>query len=429
MNYRNLVFVLPLVVASAPARAQVPPAPAGDPRAPAPVVAAEPEAPAAVAPDPVVEPAAPLPPPAAPAAEVAPVAAPHVVVEKEDEKDSPPDKLTVAKSGFFQPGANLQVWAFASHLDDPATEGAWSSTLRIRRAELRARGEIIAKRVAYSVTFDVARLLDFQNRTVKVGDGGTGSVSVSQPPSGGSTSVLQDVSLTYLTDYADISIGQFKIPVSLEGVGSASRLYFPERAMVSRRYGDRRDLGVKAEKKFNLFGYTVGIFNGQGQNNLDTNDQKDLGARFELYPLGDSGKELTAAIVGYVGLGEREQTGTKDRIEGDLKLEKYGALLQAEYIRAWDKGPSARVEGQGFYVLAGYSFGDLQPVVRIGSVDGNVDVDQPAPDDEYTAYEFGANYYLKGHDVKLQLAGGFFDPEQRTVNTRFDLTLAAQVAF
>lgn len=361
---------------------------------------------------------APVPPPA-------PEPAPE---PKAEDKPANPDKLTVAKTGFFQPSVNLQVWAFASHLadDDPKTEGEWNSTMRIRRAEIKAKGEIIPKQIAYMVMFDVARLLDFQNKTLTVGDS---TVTVSQPPSGGNTSILQDVALTYLTDYADVSVGQFKIPVSLEGSGSASKLYFPERALISRKYGDRRDIGIKAEKKFGYFGYNVGLFNGQGQNNLDTNDQKDLGARLEVYPFGDSGKELTAAVVGYTALNDRDEAGTKDRIEGDVKLEKANVLVQAEYIRGWDRNATTRVEGQGFYILAGYSIGDLQPLVRIGSVDSNVDIDQPAPDDEYTAYEFGANYYLKGHDAKLQLAGGFFDPEQSGAHTRFDLTLAAQVAF
>ena len=76
---------------------------------------------------------------------------------------------------------------------------------------------------------------------------------------GASTSILQDVQLTYMTDYADISIGQFKIPVSLEGAGSASKLLFPERALISRAFGDKRDLGLKVEKKFEYFSYLVGI--------------------------------------------------------------------------------------------------------------------------------------------------------------------------
>jgi hypothetical protein len=423
-----LLSALPLVLAAAPAFAQAP-VPAA---APAPATA---PAPAPAAPVTLGTPATP---PATTDASLPLAIEPAVPSVEEKEKDeaaAPPDKLTIAKTGYFQPGANLQVWASASHLStDPENE--WSSGFRVRRAEIKARGEIVPKTFGYLVMFDVARLLDFANRStdVKDADGMTiGSVNTSQPPNGGNTSILQDVALTWMTDYADVSIGQFKIPVSLEGAGSASKLYFPERALVSRRFGDRRDLGLKAEKKFDMFGYTLGLYNGEGQNKLDSNDQKDISLRLEVYPI----KELTLAAVGYTALGDRELAGTKDRIEGDLKLDMSNVLVQAEYIRGWDTPATdaPRVEGQGFYVTAGYTlFDNLQPIVRIGSLDPEIGEDRDAPgrddaNDEVTTYEFGANYYFKQHDCKLQLAGGFFDPEAVDSNTRFDLTLAAQIAF
>src|SRR6185436_73635 len=118
----------------------------------------------------------------------------------------------------------------------------------IRRAEVKAKGEIIPKTVGYMVMFDPARLLDLQPATTTTSttnaDGTTtitSKTTVAAPAQGGSsiltgasTSILQDVQLTYITEYADVSIGQFKIPLSLEGYGSASKLIFPERALISR---------------------------------------------------------------------------------------------------------------------------------------------------------------------------------------------------
>lgn len=433
MKRLTALSVLPVFLVAAPVLAQVPGAPA--------------PAPAPVAPEPA--PAGAVPPPAVVAV---PAAAPAVPAATEPGKgDAPPDRLTVAKTGFFQPSINLQAWAVAEHIGNARTDdNAWQSSLRIRRAEIKAKGEIIPKTVGYAVMFDPARLLDFKSASadVKNADGETiGTVPVVGPPgaqngstviTGASSSILQDVQLTFMTDYADFSIGQFKIPVSLEGVTSASRLYFPERSLVSRRYGDRRDIGFKVEKKFDKFSYWFGVYNGEGQNNLDSNDQKDLALRVEVYPI----KELTVAAVGYTSVGDRDLVNTKDRLEADVKFEKYGFLLQGEYIRAWDMVGSAashrRIKGHGFYVLAGYTlFDNLQPVVRIGSVDpeigadenGSTDVKAVAPTDEMVAYELGVNYYLKQHDAKLQLSGSFFDPEQRAAKTTFDLIAAAQVAF
>ncbi len=417
--------------------------------------------PAPVAPLAAAPPAADLPPapanPPAPPAEIAPApAAPLAAEPAKDEKPANPDKLTVAKTGFFQPSANLQVWAVAEHLGNArvensknsADDNAWASSFRIRRAEIKVKGEIIPKTVSYMVMFDPARLLDFKSTpvtTTGVDANGmptstttntvapAGALGGSTILTGASTSILQDVQLTYITDYADFSIGQFKIPVSYEGFNGASKLILPERALVSRMFGDKRDLGFKIEKKFDSFSYLLGVYNGQGQNNLDSNDQKDLTLRLEAYPI----KDVTLGVVGYTSVGDNQLVGTKRRIEGDIKVEKSGFLLQAEAIRGWDRtalGQSMQ-EGQGFYVLAGYTlFDKLQPVVRIGSVDpwvGNDEHGAVALDknDEVTAYEFGANYYLKQNDAKLQLFGSFFDPEQKVSKTTFDLILAAQVAF
>lgn len=439
MNSRTGLMVLPFLFATAPALAQVPPAPAEGAAPPAaPPPAAEAPAPAPVV---VAEPAAPAPAPVVPA----PVVVAPAVEPKPTE---PADKLTVAKTGFFQPSATLQVWAVAEHLGNARTdENAWQSGFRVRRAEIKAKGEIIPKTVGYQVMLDPARLLDFRSSSLNVQDADgmdIGSVSALQPPgalngstilSGGSSSILQDVELTYMTDYADVSIGQFKIPVSYEGYNSASKLIFPERSLVSRKFGDRRDIGLKITKKFEYFSYYAGVFNGEGQNNLDTNDQKDIALRLEVYPV----KGLTLGVVGYTSIGDRDLVGTKDRIEGDLKFEHSGFLLQAEAIRGWDvvgtAAASSKIEGQGFYVLAGYTFFDkLQPVVRIGSVDPEVGRDENGSttidrNDEITAYEFGINYYLKQHDAKVQLAGSFFDPEQRVQKTTFDLILATQISF
>ncbi len=441
MKKLSALPVLPLLLIAAPALAQVP-APA-----PAPAAAAPAPAPAPIGAEPA--PAGAVPPPAGEAGPAA--ATPPPSATEPGKEGAPPEKLTVSKTGFFQPSFNLQAWAIAEHIGNARTEdNAWQTSFRIRRAEVKAKGEIIPKKVGYTVMFDPARLLDFKSASADVKDpeGMTiGTVPVVGPPgaqngstviTGGSSSILQDVQLTYMTDFADFSIGQFKIPVSLEGAGSASKLYLPERSLVSRRFGDRRDIGFKVEKKFDKFSYWFGVYNGEGQNNLDSNDQKDLALRVEVYPI----KELTVAAVGYTSVGDRDLVNTKDRIEGDIKFEKYGFLLQGEYIRGWDVVGSAaahrRISGQGFYVLAGYTlFDNLQPVVRIGAVDpeigadehGSRDLKAAAPTDEMTAYEFGVNYYLKQHDAKLQIAGSFFDPEQRAASTTFDLILAAQLAF
>src|SRR5205085_1236583 len=127
--------------------------------------------------------------------------------------------------------------------------------------------------VAYAVMIDPAKLLEFGDKTVAVANAPAPAdpakpeqVNVKQPVS--AVSMLQDVYLTFQFPIVDISLGQFKTPVSWEGYNSSSKLLFPERALVSRMFGDKRDLGLRLAKTFKRFGYSAGLFNGAGANNL-----------------------------------------------------------------------------------------------------------------------------------------------------------------
>ncbi len=338
----------------------------------------------------------------------------------------PPAKIAVGKEGLFQPGALLQFWLIDSLLDGDHTD-----SFRIRRAEFKFKGEIVPKLVAYNIMFDVAKVLEFSNKDVDVE--GTdpaptteGSVTVQQP-TGNFYSVFQDFGITYLSDYAEVTAGQYKIPVSLEGSGGSSKVLFPERALVSRYYGDKRDIGIKVEKKFDYFYYNLGVYNGAGLNRYpDNDDQKDLALRLEGYPI----KGLTIGAVGYTGVGERDASATKDRVEGDLKVEMFDALLMAEFIHGWD-GPvdTNRAEGQGFYVAGGYTFLDkIQPIVRIGRLDPDIDNEgTTVATDEVWHYEAGVNYYLQGQEARLALT--FSDFHYEDSPNRYETILFAQVSF
>ena len=88
-------------------------------------------------------------------------------LKKSEEKPEYPDKVAIAKTGYFQPGGLFQVWAVGSHLDVPGPE-VWTTNFRIRRAEIKAKGEIIPKTFGWAFMVDAARLLDFQSTTVEV---------------------------------------------------------------------------------------------------------------------------------------------------------------------------------------------------------------------------------------------------------------------
>jgi hypothetical protein len=332
-------------------------------------------------------------------------------------------RLAVGTSGFFQPGILLQGWFVAQRgITVPAKT---TTTFRLRRAEIAAKGEIVPDVVAYAVMFDVAKVLEPRDETFEVAGE---SLTVKQPVS--ALAVMQDLIITLKSTWVDASIGQFKIPVSWEGFNSTTKLLFPERATVAREFGDKRDLGLRLAKTFEYFGYSAGLFNGAALNALDTNNGKDFGLRLEVYPL----KELVIAGVLYRTIGDRDQAGAKDRYEVDFRYERGPFLLQAEYIRARDtQRDGSGVRAQGFYVALGYYvFEPVQVGLRFGHLDPDVsrDVDPGSSStakDELFHYEAVANYLIAKHEAKLQLSYSRFQYDQRKPTN--DIIFAAQVAF
>ena len=400
-------------------------APAAPPAAPTPAPTAVTGSATAAAPAPAVAPtaSAPVSVTAAPAS-IAPAPAPTAPAAE------PPNQLSVGSGGgYFQPGALLQFWIDFSHQDmtppgQTVPVGDEKTFMfRLRRAELRVKGDIIPKKIGYSVMIDPARALEVNQ--VKVD-----SVPLAQPPLSADgkfspLTILADYFITFQTDYADVSVGQFKIPLSYEGYNSASKILFPERAPVARLYGDKRDMGIRVEKKlWDHFGYSAGIFNGTGQNKLDDDTEKDGALRLEGYIEG-----LTVAGVGYTTIGKREKS-SRDRLEADLKYDAHNVYVVAEYIHGWDtKGGGKASEGHGAYVEAAYTlFDHLQPMVRVGDVEPVMH----KAGDHYWHYEGGLAWLFLKNEAKLQLAASHFAPTTPNPPTnprRTELILAAQAGF
>jgi hypothetical protein len=389
--------------------------------------------------------------PVAPPGEATPAPPP----EPRPSEDSP-RKLAVGKDSrdaFFTLGLLLQGWFiedFGTSTDAAGNDTTVStlSTFRVRRAEISAGGEMIPGFLKYRVMFDPARVRDTLATTTAV-DASGAPVTVSTPVS--ALTALQDMYLTFQSKLADVSIGQLKIPISWEGLNSSAKLLLPERSFTSNLFGDKRDLGLRVEKTFEKFGYMAGIFNGAGPNNFDNNNQKDLSLRLEAYPV----KGMMIAAMVYDAVGYRTRAGTKDRWEGDFRYETGPFLVQAEYLRAVDvkaagatscTNAAGKCTAHGGYAALGYTVkdlgagnwkGNLQPVVRLGFFDN--DVDNPATDAAQTAeiermdYEVGANYYLRNHEAKLQVSYDrqqFKNPDTATTRPAVnEIILAAQAWF
>jgi hypothetical protein len=283
--------------------------------------------------------------------------------------------------------ALAQVWFAGSSRDT-------NTTFRLRRMELYLGGEIIPK-VEWNTMIDPAKTatLNQQGTTFTVNQG---------------SNILQNLYLTYkLHPLATVDIGQFKVPLSMEGLRSSAALYTVERAIFNvlplpnGRVGDIRDVGLQLRGTTPVpigtegrAEYAIGVFNeggGIGQNTVDTNDQKAFIGRVALFPV----KDLRIGVYG-------GRSGTKnvarDRLGGELSCRWGPHVVEAEYVSTKDAPPA--VTGRGWYGLYAY---DLTPQWQVVARYEEWDPDIGSTRDLEQDVTVGLNYLIERYNVKFQV--------------------------
>ena len=260
-------------------------------------------------------------------------------------------------------GGLLQSWYAAG-------DEGFNDTFRIRRAELKFTGEI-GKTFGWTVMIDPAKSLTTTSGTVNQ-----------------ASRVLQDAFITVAAFRgATLQMGQYRIPLSREGLEPASALDTVERALfLSDRargggLGDIRDLGLALRGTLNKrFDYYGGIFNGSGesQNDTDREDRKTLIGRFVAHLTDD----LRLGVSGAQG------GSLKNRLGGDI-LYTHGPLKLAAELMT---GKDGAIERRGFYAHAGYRFlPRLEGIVRVDQFDPDTSSDTGLASAEETDYILGIN--------------------------------------
>ncbi|MBI3910282.1 MAG: hypothetical protein HY320_05035 [Armatimonadetes bacterium] len=308
--------------------------------------------------------------------------------KKEVEEKAKAPQPVWAGFGKIKIGGLLQNW-YSIDTRNP-------DTFRLRRMELNISGEI-TPRVSWRTMFDTAKVLGL-NTTIAGGN--VTSVSVNQ-----ASRVLQDMLISYKVGSAlGIDVGQYKVPLSMEGLRSSSELLTVERAIFNTlparrgRVGDVRDPGLQLRGTYPRAEFALGLFNDSGprQNDVDDNDQKSFIGRFAYRPVAKDGQMLHLGVYGATG-GTTPARVRRDRIGGEFAYHHGSHTLEAEFVEA--KDGSSVIRSQGGYVVYAYALSKAwQGVARWETWDPDTDASGNREHD----WLVGANYYLKGKNAKLQ---------------------------
>lgn len=262
----------------------------------------------------------------------------------------------------------LQFWG----LNDTSAQGVGNLNFRVRRAEIKFSGSLDPQS-KWFIKVDPAKALS------------SGAVS-----STNDNKILQDIGMSYsLCEGLELQVGQFKAPNTWEGLDSSADLWFPERSLVARTYGDKRQTGAMVSYKVGMVQLQTMISNSGNSNTDDTNTDKDLNFRAVVSPTD------LLKFAAFVTAGDF-QFYDKGRFGADVRLDYDGFEFRGEYVRAVDQG----VGSNAFVVDAGYRLSDLwMPIARYTyfATGSNSELG------------LGVNYYLSQFASKIQLAYSYLN--------------------
>lgn len=260
----------------------------------------------------------------------------------------------------------------------------------IRRARLDVKGNI-SPYWAYRVQFDLA----------------------------GTPKLIDAYAELKLNDYFNVTIGQAKIPFSLENLSSSNKLELIDRsqaveALVARGKDvggnqNGRDIGIQLGgtvlklKDRPVIDYRLGIYNGSGINAADQNENKDYAARLILHPV--AGLDISGAVYNGSRFIPEVKSGTvvtavsknvdRNRYGFDLNYDLKNLAIRGEYIHGTDD----LVDREGYYFQAGYYF--FEKKVQLLAKYDFYDADKAKVDNASTWVVLGANYNFNPN-VRLQ---------------------------
>lgn len=260
----------------------------------------------------------------------------------------------------------------------------------------------------------------------------------------GSPKLIDAYAELKLNDYFNFTIGQAKIPFSLENLTSSNKLELIDRsqaveALVARGKDvggnqNGRDIGIQLGgtvlkvKDRPVLDYRLGIYNGSGINTSDANEKKDFATRLIVHPV--AGLDISAALYNGSRFAE-VKNGTvvttpaknvdRDRYGFDLSYDLNNFSVRGEYLHGTDD----QTDKEGYYAQIGYFL--LQKKIQLLAKYDFYDANKSKADDASTWYVLGANVNFNAN-VRLQANYTFKQEEGTSIDNNY-ASLQLQIGF
>jgi len=302
--------------------------------------------------------------------------------------------VTTGNNSKIKFSSLVQIWNTTNFKNNDVGNQTFN-TFRIRRVETKFSGAI-SDRVSYTAMFDLAKLL---KSSLTDPDSAKGKIDKADSKQS-AYAILQDVSITYSVNKEnkiDLQVGQFKYPLTYEGLQSSAGLGFVERAEMTRTFGDKRDLGFQVSAKpGKMFEAALMLAQGNSQNKTDANTSKDFAGRIVVKPI--EGLSVGGSFYkGYSGDGGKIPM---DRWAAEAAYKKDAITAYGELIVAKESKSGVAESQKGAYAAFLYKLNDQwQPGIRYEYAWKSLETVKKIPQNRLT---LGVNYFVE-KNAKIQL--------------------------
>lgn len=303
--------------------------------------------------------------------------------------------FTLAKAGGkvqkLSIGGYLQIQGETGDAPDSRFNGL-NDRFLLRRARLTIKGSFVED-------FDFTLQSDFGNNSL-------GNVT-------GARAQLADLFVAWKKyPLATVQVGQFKTPFGYEQLLSDTKVTTIERSLPNDQLTYSRQIGLSvsgANRAKNLT-YSAGLFNGNGVNNGNNDNDRFLYAgRVGIVPWSNATSRVALGLNAVTTRDRGTFTGDRDGYGFDAQFTHRGLELAAEYLhQRRDPLVGATINAEGWSTQASYLFPGKtwQGVVRYEQLDTN----QSTANTTSENWVFGLNYLIKGDDLRLSLNYMVGDP-------------------
>ncbi len=281
--------------------------------------------------------------------------------ENENKEKKTKLSLSLPKiSGYIQAG-------YQGDYNKGAIEDNNSSTFAIKRLRVVAKGSL-SDRISYVGQLEgFSTSKDAQNKAL--------------------ISILDLFVNIKLTNWLNLSVGQFPIPITIDTHDIApGYLETPDISLIGAKLACRnsvtgetsygRDTGIKlfgdikVGDNSKMISYILAATNGSQTNTVDNNNKKDLTGRLLIRPIDN----LMVTAAGRLGnysdeLGNNIALNT---LSAGVVYDNTKILFRSEYVKSFSEEQTptylANINEDGFYATLGYRFGDIMPLVRYDAV-------------------------------------------------------------